>query len=144
MKRFDHYFLYYCLGMLSIHLMSQATDKKLLDYVKKGKVEKVKTLLEQNKDRSINKKIGGKYLVFKTLTGHHDATLKLLIDYGLDINLISEETGLTPAMMAAKQKHMSTLKVLLDSKDFNPSVGAKDDGRPVSYTHLTLPTIYSV
>ena len=29
-------------------------------------------------------------------------------------------------------------------EDAAPSVGAMYHGRPVSYTHLTLPTIYSV
>ena len=33
---------------------------------------------------------------------------------------------------------------LLDGITTNPSLLAKQGGDPVSYTHLTLPTIYSV
>ena len=64
---------------------------------------------------------------------------------GVDVNCSTSETlgeepkkGITALEWAAKKGHVEVVKVLIDNKaDVNVS-------RPVSYTHLTLPTIYSV
>ena len=79
----------------------------------------------------------------------HTQVLKVLLDNKADVNVRRATDGVAPLLMAANSGRTEAVKLLLDNKaDVNASkhngVTALYFAAPVSYTHLTLPTILRV
>ena len=115
-----------------------------------GHVDVVQALIAGGADVRAHLASGFTPLLFAVREGHLDV-VRALLKAGVDVNEAVAadpgrrkgyggplpKVGATPLLVAVTNAHFELASALLDA-------GANPNADPVSYTHLTLPTIYSV
>ena len=106
-----------------------------------GNLEIVKKHLINGVDINAKDKEGSA-LLHKAVARGNEEIVKYLINNGANLNIKDQRKG-TPLHWAAFAGRMNMCELLvINGADINPM--NKDDLTPVSYTHLTLPTILRV
>ena len=117
-------------------------NEKIITAVKDGNLTSMQKLLSGGADPNARDEIGEPILLLGAYNGNTEV-VKLLLEKGADVNVKRADDGTTALWIASYEGKTEVVKLLLE-KGADVNVKDKDGVTAVSYTHLTLPTIYSV
>ena len=108
-----------------------------------GDLDFVKDCIAKGMDINARAPISGAVPLGSSVYGDHHDIFNYLLSQGADVNAIGYEDG-TVLMAASYMCKAKYLKPLLEHGADPNKASAVTGETPVSYTHLTLPTICSV
>jgi TonB family protein len=105
-------------GTLTASAAQQADEAALLTAVREGRVDDVRTLLDQGTDVNARNEDGWTPLLFAAMGGHAEV-VALLLERGADVNARSMRTedgdsAVTALILAARYGHADVVSALLD------------------------------
>lgn len=106
-------------------ILQQVTDVKELYFslyaaIDHKRMEIIRLLLEAGLSPDVDDGYGGKPLHYATEAGYDDV-VNLLLEYGANINLGTDDTGNTPLMVAVEESDSDMIKLLL-TKGADPNI----------------------
>lgn len=107
------------------------TSARIHDAAYKGKLEKVKHYLEQDRSLIHLKDSMGRTPLFPAVLGGNEDIVRFLIDSGADVNIQEKIAGTTPLYYAAVKGHKNIMDVLLtNGANINQEIGFAGNEKP--------------
>ena len=110
------FMLFYVVGFANAQSSSSddvEVDSKVVDYVEKGDLEKLKSFIKKNPDIDLNKEYGGWTLLMYASSNGHLKVVKFLLNYDAELDEFNK-SGDTALLMAINGGHFETVKYLIE------------------------------